>query len=182
MDKLNERIKKIADSLNKKPVFGDGSKNAKIVLLGEAPGSKEVETGRPFSGAAGKNLDEFLEILELSREEIYITNTVKIRPSRINEKTGRIVNCPPSEKEKALFSEILSDELDIINPQIIVTLGNTALQALTDKNFKIGDCHGKIISNEKFKIFPLYHPAAIIYKRSLKEEYISDLYKLKSIL
>ena len=175
MDKLNLEIQKLADSLNKKPVFGKGLKNAKILLLGEAPGSKEEETGIPFAGSAGKNLNEFLEILNITREEIYITNTVKVRPSKINEKTGRVINRPPTEKEKALFADVLLREIKKINPKIIVTLGNTALQALLGKDAKIGDLHGSPVKKGDFNIFPLYHPAAIIYKRSLKDEYILDL-------
>ena len=182
MESINSKILEIADKLGQKPVFGQGKKNAEILLLGEAPGAKEVETGIPFAGSAGKNLNEFLEILHLSRKDIYITNTVKIRPSRINGKTGRTVNRPPTEAEIQLFSSALREEIFRIKPKIIVTLGNTALQGLLGKDKKIGSCHGMPLEWESFTLFPLYHPAAVIYRRSLREEYLADLEKLKNLL
>ncbi|MBR2593753.1 MAG: uracil-DNA glycosylase [Firmicutes bacterium] len=183
MENINREILRIAETFGKTPVFGSGkTKNAKILLLGEAPGAKEVETGRPFAGSAGKNLDEFLSILGLRREDIYITNTVKIRPCRVNEKTGRAVNRPPTKAEISAFSEVLRKEISAVSPEIIVTLGNTALQAVSGDDRKIGDCHGQVFRNGEFLIFPLYHPAAVIYRRSLKDEYVKDLEKLKDIV
>ena len=182
MENINRKILEIAASFGKTPVFGAGkAKNAKILLLGEAPGAKEVETGKPFAGSAGKNLDEFLNILNLRREDIYITNTVKIRPSRVNGKTGRIVNRPPAKAEISAFSNVLKNEISAVSPEIIVTLGNTALQALLGEDKKIGNCHGQIFHMEDFLIFPLYHPAAVIYRRSLRDEYLADLEKLKEL-
>lgn len=92
---------------NYKVVFGEGSINAKIMLIGEAPGEREEEMQRPFVGQAGKNLDEFLDILGLSRNEIYITNVVKIRPFKINEKTKRKSNRPPNSFEIEMSIETL---------------------------------------------------------------------------
>ncbi len=164
-------------------VFGEGNLDAKIVLVGEAPGSKEVELKRPFVGQAGKNLDEFLEVVELNREDIYITNVVKIRPHRINEKTGRKVNRPPNKKEIEKYSRYLLEELNIIKPRLIVTLGNVPLKTLTDnKEIKVSEAHGSVIDTGDKMIFPLYHPAAVIYNRKLKSVYLGDLLKLSKYI
>lgn len=161
-------------------VFGEGSLDAEIVLVGEAPGSKEVELKKPFVGQAGKNLDEFLKTVELNREDIYITNVVKIRPYRINEKTGRKVNRPPNKKEIEKYSKYLFKELRIVNPRLIVTLGNVPLKALTNnRDVKVSEAHGRVIETKEKTIFPLYHPAAVIYNRKLRPIYLEDLIKLK---
>lgn len=181
INELNNRIKESYP--NEKLIFGCGNYNSIIMLIGEAPGSKEVELGQPFVGQAGKNLDEFLDILDLKREDIYITNSVKYRPTKINLKTGRLSNRTPNAKEIADFREFLFEEIDIIKPKIIVTLGNTPIKALLKKSIKIGDIHGKLTSiyimDKEYYLYPLYHPAAIIYNRKLKEVYLSDLQQLK---
>lgn len=168
---------------NKVVVFGEGDVDAEIVLVGEAPGEKETKYVRPFVGPAGKNLDEFLELLELKREDIYITNTVKFRPYKVNPATGRLSNRPPDKSELELCLPFLLHQLDIIKPEVVVTLGNTPLKALSgDKNITIGENHGRFIDMEKYKLFPLYHPASIIYNASLKEVYHDDIIKLKEFL
>jgi DNA polymerase len=164
-------------------VFGDGNERAEIVLVGEAPGEKEEETGRPFVGAAGKNLDEFLDIVKLKREDIYITNVVKIRPYKVSPETGRKSNRPPNKKEVDISIDTLDKQLDFIKPKIVVTLGNVPLKALLgDDNAKIGDYHGKTVVLKEFILFPLYHPASIIYKKSLYDTYIEDVNNLKSYI
>ncbi len=167
-------------------IFGEGSRKAKIMLIGEAPGENEIKKKRPFVGKAGKNLDELLSILEINRAEIYITNSVKIRPYKISEKTGRKINRSPNKEEINKFREIIIGEIEYVQPKIIVTLGNIPLNQITEKNIKIGDCHGKLmkinISEKEYKIFPLYHPASIIYNRKLKDVYIEDIIILKEII
>jgi uracil-DNA glycosylase len=164
-------------------VFGDGNPNAKVVLIGEAPGKKEEETGKAFVGSAGKNLDEFLNILELKREDIYITNVVKIRPYKVNKDTERTTNRTPNKKEIDISIKTLISQLEIIKPKIVVTLGNIPLRAvLGDDNAKIGDYHGSKFKLEKYDLFPLYHPASIIYNRSLYETYLEDVIKLKEYI
>lgn len=164
-------------------VFGEGNADARIILVGEAPGAKEVELQRPFVGQAGKNLDEFLEVLELNREDIYITNVVKIRPYKVNEKTGRKSNRPPSKKEIEQYGKYLDEEIDVIKPRIVVTLGNVPLKfVLKDQKAIIGEKHGQPISIGEKYIFPLYHPASIIYNQQLKTTYIEDLHKLKEFV
>ena len=164
-------------------VFGDGKINAEIMLIGEAPGAEEEKTGKPFVGKAGKNLSEFLEIVGLKREDLYISNVVKIRPFKISEKTQRSINRPPNRSELDFFVPKLQEEIKIVKPKLIVTLGNFALKnVLLDKNIKIGDCHGSLIEKGDMKIFPLYHPASIIYDISKKDVYLEDLRKLKEVL
>ena len=163
-------------------VMGEGKKGAKAFMIGEAPGRWEVEKGRPFVGAAGKNLDEFLEFLELEREAIYITNAVKFRPVKKNSGTGRTSNRAPTTKEIEAFRPLLMDEIDLIRPSIIITLGNIPLLSLTVKKIKIGDVHGKPADFGGRTLYPLYHPASIIYRRELKEVYMEDLARLKPLL
>ena len=168
---------------NEKMVFGEGNLNAKIVLVGEAPGAKEIEKGKPFVGQAGKYLDEFINILEIKREDIYITNTVKIRPYKFNEKTGRKVNRPPKKEEINEFKPILLKEIELIHPDIVVSLGNYSLKTISGKkNHAIGQVHGSPIKLANCILFPLYHPAAVIYNRNLKDTYYQDLQKLKAVL
>lgn len=181
---LNQEIK--SEFKEEKLVLGYGNSNSKIVIIGEAPGKKEVELEKPFVGAAGKYLDEFLEILDIDREDIYITNTVKYRPTKKSKKTGNKINRPPKKKEINKFLSYLYREINLIDPIMIVTLGNVPLRAVVKNDIKIGDNHGKLIKkkilNKMYNIYPLYHPAAIIYNRSLKENYIEDLERLKNII
>ncbi|MCT4594642.1 MAG: uracil-DNA glycosylase [Anaeromicrobium sp.] len=186
--KLKELNKRMLDeNEDKEIVLGNGRVNSTIVLIGEAPGAKEVEAKLPFVGQAGKHLEEFLNILELDRSELYITNTVKFRPTKESPKTGGKINRPPSKKEIKDFKEYLFDEINIIKPKVIVTLGNIPLKTITgQEGSKIGDLHGKdskvIIDGNEYCLFPLYHPAAVIYRRELKEVYYSDLEVLKKFL
>lgn len=172
-----------------KLVFGEGpSHSPRLMLIGEAPGEQEVLQGRPFVGKAGKNLDFFLEAVHVKREEIYITNVVKVRPTKLSA-AGRIVNRPPDKEEKARFTPWLMREIALVRPQAIVTLGNVALQAFVDD--VIGNRHGRwseanISSDDKtafvLPLFALYHPASVIYNRSLKTTYEADLQLLAETL
>ena len=99
---------------------------------------------RPFVGKAGKNLDEFLRILDIKREDIYITNAVKFRPVKVDPDTGRTSNRPPNREEIDLNRTVLYKELTIIRPSFVVSLGNIPLRVLTDDNkITIGQVHGK---------------------------------------
>ncbi len=168
-------------------VSGFGNPDANVLLVGEAPGAKEVEQGKPFVGQAGKNLDLFLETLDLKREAIYITNVVKYRPYRINPKTGRKCNRPPNKKEIELFMPYLHNEIEVIEPKTIVTLGNVALRAVSSRfHLNIGEEHGQLLTlsltSRTYELFPLYHPASIIYNRSLYDAYYNDLKILKQLI
>lgn len=171
-------------------VFGEGRhQQPAIMLIGEAPGEQETLQCRPFVGKAGKNLDGFLDTVGLQREELYITNVVKIRPTKVSDK-GRVSNRPPNREELALFTPFLMEEILLVQPRLIVTLGNVPLRALMGAKAVIGSVHGEMqqvsVAHEKqsadFALFPLYHPASIIYNRSLQEVYQADLMTLKAAL
>lgn len=168
-------------------VFGDGNENSKIVLVGEAPGKTEVEQGKPFVGQAGKNLEEFINILGIKREDLYITNVVKFRPFKVNPNTGRESNRTPIKDEIRISTDFIEHELSIIRPKLVVSLGNIALRCiLKDSKVTIGVMHGNPINvkfaKAEFILFPLYHPASIIYNRGLRDVYLQDLIKLRDYL
>lgn len=171
-------------------VFGEGkADHPPVMLIGEAPGEQETLQGRPFVGKAGKNLDGFLEAVGLRREDIYISNVVKVRPTKLSPK-GSVSNRPPNREELLLFTPYLLEEILLVQPGVIVTLGNVALRALMGRDAVIGALHGKVltttISHEKqsldVPVFPLYHPASVIYDRSLSAVYQEDLKALRAWL
>ena len=182
-EKLKKLYSKIT-KLTKEPyTTGVGNIDAEILLVGEAPGAREIELGEPFVGQAGKILDGFLDVLGVQRKDLFITNVVKIRPFRINEKTGKKNNRPPTQNEIAAFFNILCEEINIICPKIIVPLGNTPLRCImNDNTLTIGNEHGKLLKKDKFPIFPLYHPAATIHNQNLRGTYLMDLDKLKQVI
>lgn len=168
-------------------VFGDGNTDSQIVLVGEAPGKTEISQGKPFVGQAGKNLEQFITILGIDRKDIYITNVVKFRPFKINQVTGREANRSPLKDEINISKDFIEQELSVIKPEIVVSLGNIALRCiLKDDKVTIGFMHGVPISVQytggSFILFPLYHPASIIYNRALKDVYLQDLYKLRGYI
>jgi uracil-DNA glycosylase len=171
----------------KEIVLGEGNINANVLLIGEAPGKDEVKLSKPFVGAAGKKLTEFLSILELDRDQIYITNAIKYRLSKENVKTGRMVNRPAQQSEIQENRTFLLREIKIINPSYIVTLGNVPLKSVTSNcDICIGTVHGMEAKVEfldmEYRLFPLYHPASIIYNRSLKEVYLKDIENFKGLI
>ena len=167
----------------KRFVVGEGNTAQPcIMLVGEAPGAQEALLGRPFVGKAGKNLDVFLEQLELKRDDIYITNVVKIRPTATGT-SGRVKNRPPTRQEVDVFLPWLMQEIQLIMPKMLVTLGNTPLKAMLGADAVIGEMHGKLRETLfGTKLFPLYHPAAIIYNRALTDVYHSDIAQLQQVL
>ena len=166
-------------------VYGEGDPCARIMLIGEAPGAEETRLSRPFVGRAGRNLDAFLVVLGLRREELYITNVVKFRPCRISAK-GTAKNRPPARAEIRCMLPFLLREIAAVRPAVVVTLGNTPLQGLLGKNAVIGACHAVPAAASalahRFVLFPLYHPASVIYNRSLQGVYDQDLEKLKAFI
>ncbi len=185
MEKLRAELSRLIDQLyegeNKVLVYGEGSVGARVMLVGEAPGEQETLKRRPFVGKAGKNLDEFLELAKLNRNELYVTNTVKFRPTRVSN-AGRIVNRAPTQEEIALFYPFLLREIELVKPEYVVTLGNVPLQTLTDRKTVIGAVHGQTIEKHGFTIYPMYHPASLIYNPSLREVYRADVLRLSEML
>jgi len=171
----------------KEYVFGCGCMSPKLLLVGEAPGREEVKFSRPFSGAAGKHLDSFLELAGIDRQDIYITNAIKYRLSKVNPKTGRLSNRPAAKDEIKSSRPCLLEEIDIIRPRCIVTLGNVPLRAVTGNHrLNIGECHGTPvevkIKERDYLLFPLYHPASVIYNRSLVQTCEADVKELATFL
>jgi len=164
-------------------VLGEGKDNGPaLMLIGEAPGETEVIKRRPFVGKAGKNLDEFLSLARLNREDIFVSNVVKIRPTDIGP-TGRTRNRAPNKEELSLFIPWLMKEIQAVKPRCLVTLGNVPLKALTEHKNTVGDCHGQwLASKAGVPLFALYHPASIIYRRSLATVYEQDVLTLAEAL
>lgn len=168
-------------------VTGDGNPDAQVLMIGEAPGREEVRLEKPFVGAAGKNLTEFLTLAEMDRPALYITNTIKYRLSKVNPETGNTVNRPARTNEIEANRPWLLQEISIIRPRWIVTLGNIPLRCVTGNNRSgIGEVHGKqlelVLDGEGYKLYPLYHPASVIYNNSLKDIYIEDIKRFKLLL
>jgi len=146
------------------PVIGEGSHSAAIMFVGEAPGENEAKTGRPFCGRAGKLLDSLLDSAGIKREDVYITNIVKDRPPK---------NRDPLPDEIAIYAPFLDRQIELIKPKVIATLGRFSMQYVMNRyglEFEldsISKLHGQIFSADKFKVVPLYHPAAAIYNQQL---------------
>ena len=181
MERFRAELRAFVDGIyegeKKVLVFGEGSRGARVALVGEAPGEQETLQGRPFVGKAGRNLDEFLEIAGLDRTALYVTNTVKFRPTKISP-AGRVVNRPPTQEEIKLFLPWLKREIDLVSPECIVTLGNVPLKALMGRKAVIGDVHGQFADVDGLKVYPMYHPASLIYNPSLRAVYRDDILRL----
>ncbi|MCK5416171.1 uracil-DNA glycosylase [Candidatus Parcubacteria bacterium] len=165
-------------------VPGEGSADARIVFIGEGPGKKEDETGKPFVGAAGKFLDEMLSIIKLKREDIYIANMVKCRPPS---------NRDPLPKEKDICWAWLEKQINLIKPDLIITLGRHSLEKFLPGQ-RISEVHGKALRREFSKsskqdslpdeqiFYVLYHPAAALYNGSMREVLIKDFKRIPKVL
>lgn len=171
---LSAFIHGIYEGEKKVLVFGEGAPGAPVMMIGEAPGEQESLQGRPFVGKAGKNMDEFLAGAGMAREALYVTNTVKFRPTKVSA-AGRIVNRPPTQEEIKLFLPWLLKEIGLVNPKCVITLGNVPLKALTDRRRTIGELHGQFMELDGRLLFPMYHPASVIYNPSLKAVYRQDI-------
>ena len=173
-NELSAFINGLYEGEKKVLVFGEGRVGAPVMLIGEAPGEQESLQGRPFVGKAGKNLDAFLEGVGMDRGALYVTNTVKFRPTKLSP-AGRVVNRPPTQEEIGLFLPWLTREIGLVDPRCVVTLGNVPLRALTGRGKTIGEVHGAFMDLEGRKLFPMYHPASIIYNPALKAIYQQDI-------
>ena len=150
-------------------VPGEGSEDAEVMFVGEAPGANEDRLGRPFVGRAGMLLDELLAAAGLVRDDVWITNVVKARPPKNRDpKAGEVAHCMPW----------LQAEVALIRPRVIVPLGRHALKHFAPAA-KIADVHGRLIEE---RLFPLYHPAAAMYNQSLRATLFDDARALGSVL
>ena len=154
-------------------VFGTGNPQATIMFVGEAPGFHEDQQGIPFVGAAGKLLTELLESVGLSRSEIYIANVIKCRPpNNRNPEPDEVDTCKP----------FLLQQIQIIQPKLVCSLGNFATQTLLEKKIGITKVRGQVFRLPEFILFPLFHPAAALHQGNLMAPLREDFQKLKSVL
>ena len=192
-DKVTPKLKETATQL----VFGVGNPNADILFIGEAPGKNEDQKGEPFVGAAGKFLNEMLAMVDLSREDVYITNIVKYRPPE---------NRDPLPDEKAAFLPYLQAQLEVIQPKVVVTLGRHSMNCFLP-DLQISKIHGqpkRIRINMRHQaeriregetgvspesshgvpivIMPLFHPAAALYNGGMRQTLIDDFAKIPIIV
>lgn len=160
----------LADT-RKNVVFGMGNTEAEVLFIGEGPGANEDEQGLPFVGAAGKLLDDMLEMIGLARESVYITNIVKCRPPR---------NRDPLNTEKDACIGYLRRQVALMRPKIIVCLGRIAAMELIKPDFKITQEHGQFMEKSGVLMTALYHPAALLRDGTKKPETFVDLKALQA--
>ncbi|MDT7041942.1 uracil-DNA glycosylase [Candidatus Nitronereus thalassa] len=164
---------RLASSGRTQVVFGTGNPHASIMFVGEAPGFHEDKQGVPFVGAAGKLLTGLLESVGLSREEIYIANVIKCRPpNNRNPQPDEIETCKP----------FLLQQIQLINPKLVCSLGNFAMQTLLEKKIGITKVRGQVFRLPEFILFPLLHPAAALHQGNLMTPLREDFQKLKKVL
>ena len=158
----------------KKMVFSDGNFNSQIMIVGEGPGEKEDEIGKPFVGDAGNLLNKMLSAINIKRESVYITNVVNYRPPN---------NRKPSPAEINRYSTYLREHILIINPKILIIMGSTAMEALVGNNIKISKERGKwkeiIIKDKTYASIITFHPAYLLRQADQKKYSWSDLKEIR---
>ncbi len=191
LKKIQERILNLTESPlytyrtenNYIPVVGEGNPDAQIVFIGEAPGKNEALTGKPFCGASGKVLDQMLAHINVKREDVYVTNIVKDRPQD---------NRDPKPDEIALYAPFLISQLEVIQPQVIATLGRFSMDfimryfGLDSEIQTISKIHGKVFNIDApwgmCSIVPLYHPAVAVYNRTRLSELEKDFEVVNNLM
>ncbi|UUY02788.1 uracil-DNA glycosylase [Svornostia abyssi] len=158
-------------------VFGAGNADADLMFVGEAPGAKEDEQGVPFVGAAGKLLSQLLGEVGLSREDVFVANVLKCRPPG---------NRDPAPVEIENCQEYLWRQIELIEPRVICTLGNFSTKLLRGDPTGISRIHGqpeiRVLGRRAVRLFPIYHPAAALYTRSMLGTLQEDFAKLPALL
>jgi uracil-DNA glycosylase family 4 len=167
-DKVTPDLAKTATQL----VFGDGNPSAEVVFIGEAPGKNEDLQGKPFVGAAGKFLNDMLEMIGLKRQDVYITNIVKYRPPD---------NRDPFPEEKQAFLPYLESQLEVIQPLIVVTLGRHSLNCFLP-DLQISQVHGQPKRYKGRIYLPLFHPAAALYNGAMRQTLIDDFALIPTVI
>ena len=152
-------------------VFGDGARDAEILLIGEGPGQHEDEQGVPFGGAGGQLLDDMLEIIHLDRTKVYIANIVKCRPPK---------NRDPLNVEQSACIGFLRRQTALLRPRIIVCLGRIAAKAIIKEDFKITVEHGQWFERSGVQMTAIYHPAALLRDVSKRPDTFEDLKSIQA--
>ncbi|GAB6137419.1 uracil-DNA glycosylase [Halanaerobaculum tunisiense] len=151
-------------------VFGTGNQEADLMFIGEGPGRDEDRQGVPFVGQAGQLLNKILQAAEIDREEVYISNIIKCRPPE---------NRTPQQEEMQACLWILAQEIQFVNPKLIVPLGSTALRGLLDPNGSITRQRGTWVQEKGKYFLPTFHPAALLHDTSKKKPVWKDFLKIK---
>jgi DNA polymerase len=154
-------------------VFGEGNPNARIMFVGEAPGYHEDQQGKPFVGAAGKLLTELLQSIGVSREDVYIANVLKCRPPD---------NRNPAPEEIEACLPHLRQQIELVNPKVVCTLGNFATQVLLEKKVGITKVRGQHFQVGNFFVVPALHPAAALHQGGMTQALREDFQNLKKFL
>jgi len=178
LENLKKKIKNVSNcSLKesaKQIVFGDGNQNSHLMIVGEGPGQKEDEIGKPFVGDAGILLDKMLKAINIKRKNIYITNVVNYRPPN---------NRKPEPAEITRYSEFLREHISIINPKILILMGSTAMEALFGNKIKISNERGKwkelIINQKTYLTMITFHPAYLLRQPDKKKFSWLDLKEIR---
>ena len=147
-------------------VIERGSRNAKLMFVGEAPGEQEDREGVPFVGAAGKLFDEYLAAVGIDREEVYVCNVLKCRPPH---------NRDPLPEEEEACMEYLRTQVRLVKPKMIVCLGRIAAMKLISPDFRITKEHGKFFEKGAFQMVAVYHPSALLRDPAKKEDALRDM-------
>jgi uracil-DNA glycosylase family 4 len=156
-----------------KAVPGEGTPSARVMLIGEAPGRDEDQRGQPFVGAAGRFLDQMLAGSGVNRDDLFITNTVKCRPEN---------NRPPRKREVDTCTSLyLFEQIELINPALIMLLGSVATKKLLGVN-SVNEVRGRVIEHNNRKYLAGYHPAASFYREGMAENIRQDFALLRQEL
>ena len=175
---LKEKIKNIKNcnlkDNAKQIVFNDGDFKSSLMIVGEGPGQKEDEIGKPFVGDAGQLLNKMLNAIKINRENVYITNVVNYRPPD---------NRKPEPSEINRYSEFLREHISIIDPKILILMGSTAMEALFGSKIKISKERGMwkeiIINNKTYLVMITFHPAYLLRQADQKKYSWADLKEIK---
>lgn len=151
-------------------VFGEGNKQADVMLIGEGPGADEDKQGIPFVGKAGQLMNKAFEALSIERSKLYIANIVKCRPPQ---------NRVPEQDEAAACLDYLRNQVLLIKPKIIVLMGSTALKNILGKDYKITASRGQWIEQKTITYMPTWHPAALLRDDTKKIDFFQDLKLVK---
>ena len=178
LNQLKEKISKIDNckliTNAKNLVFGDGNVNSPIMIVGEGPGQKEDELGKPFMGEAGQLLNKMLKAINIEREKVYITNVVNYRPPN---------NRKPEPQEINRYSNFLREHISIIDPKILILMGSTAMESLFGSKLKISKARGSwkelIINNKTYLTMITFHPAYLLRQADQKKYSWSDLKEIR---
>jgi DNA polymerase len=155
-------------------VFGEGDSNADLMFIGEAPGATEDRLGKPFAGRSGELLTKMIEnVLQVKREEVYISNIVKCRPTD---------NRVPSTTEAHTCQPFLLKQIELIKPKIIVALGSTAYYYLSGDDTPISKIRGTVHNQNNYTLIPTYHPSYLLRNPSAKKDVFEDLKMIRELM